>query len=107
MVSTLIIFKKKTATREQEENIFKILLPKSKTNIRQKPFTCSILKHWNRLITSDSNINVRFSISKNKFRIILEENTFSNCHNMIIFAVNFDVHYISIVSTSFHYQSVC
>ena len=37
-------------------NIFKLVIPKTKTNIRQNFFSCSVIKYWNDLKSSDINI---------------------------------------------------
>ena len=47
-------------------NAFKLTFPKSKTKFRKNFFVCSIIKHWNKLKSSD--INVR-TINKFKKKI--------------------------------------
>ena len=37
-------------------NVFKLVIPKTKTKIRQDFFSCSVIKYWNDLKSSDINI---------------------------------------------------
>ena len=51
--------------RKTRGNIFKLKIPKSKTKHRLNYFTCSIVKHWNQLKSSDINVCTVASFKKN------------------------------------------
>ena len=51
--------------KKSRGNVFKLLFPKSKTKYRQNFFTCSIIKHWNQLKSTDINVRT-ISLFKKK-----------------------------------------
>ena len=54
-------------------NAFKLLFPKTKTNVRHKFFTSSIIKHWNRLKTDDINVRSIQRFKKNVHDYLISE----------------------------------
>ena len=54
-------------------NIFKLLVPKSKSKIRQNFFTSSIIKHWNLLKSSDINVRRINIFKKNVLRYLAKQ----------------------------------
>ena len=51
--------------RKTRGHVFKLLFPKSKTKYRLNFFTCSIIKHWNQLKSTDINVRT-ISLFKKK-----------------------------------------
>ena len=54
-------------------NVFKLIVPKSKTKIRQHFFTCSIVNHWNRLKSSDISVQSLHQFKKNVLNYLKRE----------------------------------
>lgn len=55
-------------------NTFKLTVPKSKTKIRQHFFTCSVVKHWNSLKSTDINVRSVASFNKRVIRYLAKVN---------------------------------
>ena len=54
-------------------NAFKLVIPKSKTSIRHHFFTCSVIKHWNLLKSTDINVRTIRLFKNNVARSIARE----------------------------------
>ena len=64
----------KSKCKKTRGNAFKLMIPKSKTKIRHHFFTCSIIKHWNRLKSSDINVRSIRLFKKNIIKYLRREN---------------------------------
>ena len=63
-------FFSKNPYKKTRGNVFKLLVPKSKKKIRQNFFTCSVIKHWNKLKSSDINVYNLHLFKKNVLRYL-------------------------------------
>ena len=66
-------FFQKHEYKKTRGNVFKILIPKSKSKIRHHFFTCSIIKHWNLLKSSDINVQTVRLFKKNVMKYLSKE----------------------------------
>ena len=58
-------FFQENSYKKTRGNVFKLLFPKSKTKYRQNFFTCSIIKHWNLLKSTDIDVQTSRLFKKN------------------------------------------
>ena len=63
-------FFKRASCEKTRGNYFKLLLPKSKTKLRQNFFTCSFVRHWNELKSNDINVRNLTMFKKNVLRYL-------------------------------------
>ena len=63
----------KNPYKKTRGNIFKLLVPKPKSKIRQNFFTSSIIKHWNLLKSSDINVRRINIFKKNVLRYLAKQ----------------------------------
>ena len=54
-------------------NAFKLLIPKSKTKIRHHFFSCSVIKHWNRMKATEIYVRNVHIFKKNILRYLARE----------------------------------
>jgi hypothetical protein len=54
-------------------NVFKLLIPKSKTRKRHCFFSCSVIKHWNNLKSNEINVRTLNSFKNNVLRYLRRE----------------------------------
>ena len=67
-------FFQKNKCKKTRGNAFKLVIPRSKTKLRYHFFTCSIIKHWNLLKSSDINVRSITSFKKNVLRCLVRQN---------------------------------
>ena len=92
----------KSKCKKTRGNAFKLMIPKSKTKIRHHFFTCSIIKHWNRLKSSDINVRSIRLFKKNIIKYLRRENIWwwFSVERWIL--ISLILSFINFVSLTFH-----